>query len=85
MDSDFVGGWSQADADNAENFMSHFVQLITYAGCPVLWFSKLQTEFFLSNTKAEYIVSSQAMCNIIPFMSLMKEILFIFDINLPKP
>ena len=37
VDSDFDGGWAQADADNAENVMSRTGYLITYAGCPVLW------------------------------------------------
>ena len=42
VDADFSVGWDQADADNAENIMSHMGYVITYAGCPVLWCSKLQ-------------------------------------------
>ena len=44
VDSDFAGGWDRADADNAENIMSHTGYAITHAGCPVLWCSKLQVE-----------------------------------------
>ena len=51
----FDGGWAQADSDNAENVMSHTIYVITYAICPVLWCSKLQTETALSTTEAEYI------------------------------
>ena len=47
--------------------------------------SKLQEEIALSNREAEYIVLSKLIRNVIHFMSPMKEILFIFDINLMKP
>ena len=40
VDANFYGGWSQADADNAENLMSHAGYVITYILCPVLWCNK---------------------------------------------
>ena len=43
VDAEFYCGWAQADADNTENVMSHTGCVITYAGSPVLWRSKLQT------------------------------------------
>ena len=49
-DADFSGGWSQADSDNAENIMLRTGYLIPYAGCPLIWCSKLQTKIFLSIT-----------------------------------
>ena len=64
--------------------MLHTGYVITYAVCPVLWCSKLQMEINLSTTEAEYIALNQAMCNVIPFMELMKEVYFIFDIYLPN-
>jgi hypothetical protein len=45
-----------------------------YAGCPITWLSKLQTEIALSTTEAECIALSQAMREVIPFMNLMQEI-----------
>ena len=36
VDTDFAGGWSQADAKNPENVMSRTGYAIYYAGCPVL-------------------------------------------------
>ena len=70
----FAGGWAQEDASNAENSMSRMVYVITYAGCPVLWCSKLQTEIGLITTEAEYITLGHAIINIIPFIALTKEV-----------
>ena len=58
--------------------------VITYAGCPVLWRIRLQTEISLSTTETEYISIRQAMREVIPFIALMKEVSFIFDIHLPN-
>ena len=76
VDTNFAGGWSQADANNPEKVMSRTGYAIYYVGCPVLWSSKLQTEIALSTTEAKYIVLSSAMRDVIPFMFLMKEISF---------
>ena len=40
--ADLFSVWDQADADNAENFMSHTGYLISYVGRTVFWYSKLQ-------------------------------------------
>ena len=40
--ADVAVGWSQADADNAENAISRTGYVIKYAGYPLLWCSKLQ-------------------------------------------
>lgn len=85
VDADFAGGWSQADAENPENVMSRTGYVIMYAGCPVLWCSKLQTEIALSTAEAEYIALSQAMREVIPLMNFMAEVSCIFDLDVPKP
>ncbi len=46
--------------------------IIFYAGCPVSWASKLQSQITLSTTKAEYITMSQAQCDVIPIMNLLQ-------------
>ena len=43
VDAEFAGGWEQAGADYAENVMSSTGYVITYVGCPVIWFSNSQT------------------------------------------
>ena len=85
MDADFACGISQEDSHNTENVMSYMGYVITYIWCILLWYSKLQTEVYLSTIEAEYIALRQAMRNIITFMALMKEISYIIDIHLPNP
>ena len=85
VDADFAGGWSSGDHTNPECVLSRTGFVIMYAGCPVTWSSKLQTEIALSTTEAEYIALSQAMREVIPFMNLMQEIDNIFGIHNPSP
>eukprot|EP00957_Ditylum_brightwellii_P203038 15332964-Ditylum_brightwellii.AAC.1 len=74
VDADFAGDLSKADADNPEKVMSRSSFIILYAGCPVLWQSKLQTEIALSTSESEYISLSSAMQEVIPFMNLLEEL-----------
>ena len=41
--ADFSSGWDKSDADNVENVMSRTGYVITYAGFPLFWYSKLHT------------------------------------------
>ncbi len=47
--------------------------IIFYAGCPVSWTSKLQSQVTLSTTEAEYIAVSQSLCDVIPVMNLLQD------------
>jgi len=47
--------------------------IIFYAGCPISWASKLQSQVELYTTKAEYIAMSQALRDVIPMMGLLQE------------
>ena len=84
VDAKFSRGWSQANDNNAEHVMLYLVYVFLYAGRPILRCSRLQTELSLNTLEKEYIVLIQGMRDIVTFILLMKEILFIFDINLPK-
>lgn len=74
-DADFCGNWrretASQDVGTAKSRSGH---VITYARCPILWSSKLQTQVALSTTKAEYIALSNALREVIPMMGLMSEI-----------
>ena len=85
VDADFAGGWSSGDHTNPECVLSRTGFVIMYAGCPITWCSKLQTEIALSTTESEYIALSQAMREVIPFMNLMMEVNDIFTLNHSKP
>ena len=54
--------------------MSRTGYVIKYANCPIICFSKLQTEIALSTTESEYIAFSQAMRDVIPMMGLLEEL-----------
>ncbi|KAL7526914.1 hypothetical protein ACHAWF_007826 [Thalassiosira exigua] len=56
-----------------------------YAGCPITWTSKLQTEIALSTTESEYIALSSATREVIPFMNLMSETAELFALTASKP
>ena len=56
-----------------------------YAGCPIYWCSKLQTEICLSTTEAEYVALSQSMREVLPFLNMMKEINEIFPLQQTPP
>jgi hypothetical protein len=85
VDANFAGGWDTLDAENAENVYSCTGYIICYAGCPMFWQSKLQTEIALSTAEAEYIALSQALRETIPMTNLMREMNVIFPLHLPKP
>ena len=70
---------------NADNVYSQTGYVIWYAGCPIYWQIKLQTEIALSTAEAEYTALSQALRETLPMTSLMKEINVIFPLYLPSP
>jgi hypothetical protein len=86
-DSDFAGNWDPEEApDDADTARSRSAFVIMYAGCPILWGSKLQTLIALSSTEAEYYCLSTALRETIPVMELAKEMKsFGFDIGSTQP
>ena len=85
VDAGFAGAWDKADADNPDNVLSRTGYVISYAGCPLIWCSKLQTEIALSTAEAEYIALSQSMREVLPLMEFLRESDQVFDLHLPKP
>jgi hypothetical protein len=73
-DSDFSGLWNKEFAPvDPSTAKSRSGWIIFYAGCPVSWASKLQSQVALSTTEAEYIAMSQALRDVIPVMNLLQE------------
>ncbi|KAL7554713.1 hypothetical protein ACHAWF_018679, partial [Thalassiosira exigua] len=53
---------------------SHTDWVIFYAGCPIIWASRLETQVALSTTEAEYIALSMSLRDVIPSMELVVEV-----------
>jgi len=74
VDAAHASEWNNKTASNDPNTArSRMGCVITYAGCPMHWSSKMQTEIALSTTEAEYISLSQAMREVLPIIWLMEE------------
>ncbi|KAL7563769.1 hypothetical protein ACA910_020453 [Epithemia clementina (nom. ined.)] len=74
-DADFSGNWKKQTAHkDPMTSKSRSGWIITFAGCPITWASKLQTLTALSTTEAEYIALSTALREQIYLMELVKEI-----------
>jgi hypothetical protein len=74
VDADFAGTWMSSTSADPSSIKSRMGYVITFASCPVLWSSKLQTEVALSTTEAEYIALSQSARDLIPMQGLLYEL-----------
>jgi hypothetical protein len=73
-DANFSGNWNKAFAHvDPSTVKSQSGWIIFYAGCPVSWASKLQSQVALYTTEAEYVTMSQSLCDVIPVMNLLQE------------
>lgn len=85
VDANFASGWNASNPLNSENVLSRTGFVITYAGIPIFWRSKLQTEIALSTCEAEYIALSTAMCEVIPLIELLKDLSVMCDVITTLP
>jgi hypothetical protein len=76
VDANFAGDWSKKYMDDASTCYSCAGYIIWYAGCPLIWASKMQTIIALSSTEeAEYVALSAALRDITFVMQLLKELI----------
>jgi hypothetical protein len=76
VDADFLGQYVKGATDmhlDAMTAKSRTGYLITYAGCPITWGSKLQRESALSTTESEYMAISESFRSLLPMMDLLEE------------
>jgi hypothetical protein len=73
VDADFAGLWTPNNSHSPLSVKSRTGYIITFASCPILLSSKLQTEITLSTTEAECIAMSQATRDLIPMKALLQE------------
>ena len=73
-DADFSGNWNKQFArHDPSTSKSRSGWVVFYAGCPIIWASRLQTQVALSTTEAEYIAMSQSLRDVLPIMFLIQE------------
>jgi hypothetical protein len=73
-DANFSGTWTSTIADvSPSTSKSHSGWAVFFAGCPIIWASKLQTQTALSTTEAEYIAMSMSLRDVILIMELIQE------------
>jgi hypothetical protein len=74
VDADFAGNWDPTTASNdIDTAWSRHGYIIMYAGCPVVWQSKMPTEIALSSTESEYVGLSYSLRTTLHMMALLKE------------
>jgi hypothetical protein len=86
VDADWAGSWQHRSSSDPLSAHSRSGYVIMYAGCPIIWSSKMQTLIALSTTEAEYIALSSALRDVIGVMQLMTELQNRgFTLNLTTP
>ena len=77
VDSSFCGEWIKSNADQAmydpNTARSRTGYVINYAGCPLVWASRLQTEVCLSSTESELVTMSAATREVIYLLRVIKD------------
>eukprot|EP00957_Ditylum_brightwellii_P071130 5406759-Ditylum_brightwellii.AAC.1 len=73
-DADFGGSFSVEDHQDVISVRSKTSYVLTFAGCPILWVSNLQTEVALSILHAEHVALSQSLKDLLPTKNLITEI-----------
>ena len=74
VDADWAGSWSYQSSMDPLSTHSRTGFVILYAGCPILWKSKIQSITALSTTEAEYIALSSALREVIGLIHLLEDL-----------
>jgi hypothetical protein len=82
VDADFAGAWTLSTSEDPSSVKSRSGYVITFAGCPILWSSKMQSEIALSTTEAEYISLSTSLRDLIPMRTIIQELSSICQISI---
>ena len=55
--------------------------MVTFAICPLLWVSKLQTEIAISTLHSDYLALSHSVKALLPLKILIKEVIYNLGID----
>ena len=81
VDADFAGLWKVEDPEDKKSATSRTGFVLTYAGIPITWCSKLQSLIALSTTEAEYMALSQSMRELLPTQELLRDLSRAFQLG----
>ncbi len=71
----FVGDWDPETSEwDSETAKSRRGYIFMFAGCPILWTSRVQSKVALSTTESKYIAISHATREVLPLVELMAEL-----------
>ena len=73
-DADFAGMYGHERSDDPTCVKSRTGYVITFAGCPVVWQSKLQTETALSTMEAEIVALAHSCRVLLPLIDIAKQL-----------
>jgi hypothetical protein len=73
-DADFAGLYCHEDNNDPVCICSHTGYVITVAGCPIFWSSKLQTKTATSTMEAEVIALGSCCRDLLPIIALVDKI-----------
>ncbi|KAL7519307.1 LOW QUALITY PROTEIN: hypothetical protein ACHAWF_000223, partial [Thalassiosira exigua] len=73
VNANFDGNWNPAPTDPS-TAKSRAGRVIFYAGCPIIWASRIETQGPPSTTEAEYIALSMSLRVVIPAMEPVAEV-----------
>jgi hypothetical protein len=74
VDADFSGLWGSEDPNDPISAKSRTGYVLSLAGCPLMWVSKLQTETSVSTMMAEYVALSTAMRDMLPLKAMVEAV-----------
>ena len=74
VDADWAGNWTPQTSHDPLSATSRTGFVITFAGCPIVWGSRMQSLIALSTTEAEYIALSTALREVLAIMNLVNEL-----------
>ena len=73
VDADFAGSWSPDQALDPAACLSRTGYIIFFAGCPLIWSSKMQSTVALSTAEAECTALSTSMRDVMYLLNLVDE------------
>ena len=74
IDADWARNWLKTHPNDKMGALSHTGSFITYANCPIVWGSKMQSLVALSTTEAKLIALSTAFREVIHLQNLLLEL-----------